>query len=410
MAVKFGMPSLGHTMESGTVLEWLKQEGDPLSKGDPLLMVETDKVTTEVEAPMDGVLHKIAVPAGQERPIGAILAVLLAPGENPDPAEMARLLEPKGTKAAPKDAPGPSVRTARRSKPTTRTGRLRISPVARKLAKQHGVDPATVLGSGPGGRITKDDILRAAAEAESPPQAPRQTAPGLGVSRTIPLTGTRGRVAQRLSQSWRDIPRVTEVMHVDMSRTVEYRESNLASWESSYGLRVSLNDLVAKAVNVALQRHPLLNATLVDDQVRVHDRINMGMAVHLDQGLVVPVLKDAGSMNLDQLARESRSLAARAREGTLDLADVSDGTFTITNLGGAHVDLFTPIINPPQVAILGIGRIQPRPLAVKGGLEVVPTCYLCLVFDHRAVDGYPAGLFLKEVRDLFARPQEFAEA
>ena len=410
MAVKFGMPSLGHTMESGTVLEWLKQEGDPLAKGDPLLMVETDKVTTEVEAPMDGVLHKIVVPSGQERPIGAILAVLLAPGENPDPAEMARLLEPKGTKAAPKDAPGPSVRTARRSKPATRTGRLRISPVARKLAKQHGVDPAAVLGSGPGGRITKDDILRAAAAAASPPQVPQEPASDLGVTRTIPLTGTRGRVAQRLSQSWRDIPRVTEVMHVDMSRTVEFRESNLPHWESRYGLRVSLNDLVTKAVNVALQRHPLLNATLVENQVRVHDQVNMGLAVHLDQGLVVPVLKDAGSMNLVRLARESRSLAARAREGTLDLADVSDGTFTITNLGGAHVDLFTPIINPPQVAILGIGRIQPRPLAVEGGLEVVPTAYLCLVFDHRAVDGYPAGLFLKELRDLLAHPDEFAEA
>ena len=152
----------------------------------------------------------------------------------------------------------------------------------------------------------------------------------------------------------------------------------------------------------------MLNATLVDNQVRVHDGINIGLAVHLDQGLVVPVLKDAGQKNLEQLAQEGRSLAGKARNGTLDLADVSDGTFTITNLGGAHVDLFTPIINPPQVAILGIGRIQPRPLAVDGQLEVVPTAYLCLVFDHRAVDGYPAGLFLKELRDLFAHPEEYA--
>ena len=405
MAVKFGMPSLGHTMESGTVLEWLKQEGDRLAKGDPLLMVETDKVTTEVEAPMDGVLHKIVVPAGQERPIGAILAILLAPGERPDPAEMARLLAPEGAQAAPKEAPGPSLRPPRPRAPSPRTGRLRISPVARKLAAKHSVDPASVVGSGPGGRITKDDILRAAASPPQPALAPEST---LGVFRTIPLTGTRGRVAQRLSQSWRDIPRVTEVMHADMSRTVEFRESNLSRWESTCGLRISLNDLVTKAVTAALQRHPLLNATLVDNQVRVHDRVNLGMAVHLDQGLVVPVLKDAGRKDLVQLARESRSLAGRAREGTLDLADVSDGTFTITNLGGAHVDLFTPIINPPQVAILGIGRIQPRPFVIEGRLEVVPTAYLCLVFDHRAVDGYPAGLFLKELRDLFAHPEGFA--
>ncbi len=409
MAVKFGMPSLGHTMESGTVLEWLKQEGDHLAKGDPLLMVETDKVTTEVEAPMDGMLHKIVVPAGQERPIGAILAILLAPGESPDPEETARLLAPAGAPAARKEMPGVSARPSARRKRPVKSRRLRISPVARKLASRHGVDPATVAGSGPGGRITKDDILRAAAAAASPAQPAQEPESTLGVARTIPLTGTRGRVAQRLTQSWRDIPRVTEVMHVDMSRTVEFRESNLSRWESTYGLRISLNDLVTKAVIVALGRHPLLNATLADNQVRVHGQINMGMAVHLDQGLVVPVLKDTGSKNLSQLARESRALAGRAREGTLDLADVSDGTFTITNLGGAHVDLFTPIINPPQVAILGIGRIQPRPLAVEGRLEVVPTAYLCLVFDHRAVDGYPAGLFLKELRDLFAHPEEFAE-
>lgn len=408
MAVKFGMPSLGHTMESGTVLEWLKQEGDPLAKGDPLLMVETDKVTTEVEAPMNGTLHKIVVPAGQERPIGAILAILLAPGETPDPAETARLLAPEGAPAARKEMPGVAAGPSPRRKRPARSRRLRISPVARKLAKQHGVDPATVAGSGPGGRITKDDILRAAAAAASPPQTAPKPESTLGVSRTIPLTGTRGRVAQRLSRSWRDIPRVTEVMHVDMSRTVEFREANLSRWESKHGLRISLNDLVTKAVTAALGRHPLLNATLADQQVRVHDRINMGLAVHLEDGLVVPVLKDAGRKDLVQLARESRSLAGRAREGRLDLADVSDGTFTITNLGGAHVDLFTPIINPPQVAILGIGRIQPRPLVVEGRLEVVPTAYLCLVFDHRAVDGYPAGLFLKELRDLFAHPEEFA--
>ena len=407
MAVKFGMPSLGHTMESGTVLEWLKREGDRLSKGDPLLMVETDKVTTEVEAPMDGVLHKIVVPAGQERPIGAILAILLVPGESADPAEIARLSAPEGSPAARKERPGVASGPSPRRKRAAKSGRLRISPVARKLASRHGVDPSTVTGSGPGGRITKDDILRAAASQAQPAQEPEST---LRVARTIPLTGTRGRVAQRLSQSWREIPRVTEVMHVDMTRTVEFRESNLPRWESGHGLRISLNDLVTRAVTMALGRHPLLNATLVDKQVRVHDQINMGLAVHLDQGLVVPVLKDAGRKGLVQLAREGRSLASRAREGTLDLADVSDGTFTITNLGGAHVDLFTPIINPPQVAILGIGRIQPRPLAVDGRLEVVPTAYLCLVFDHRAVDGYPAGLFLKELRDLFAHPEQYAGA
>ncbi len=257
MAVKFGMPSLGHTMESGTIVEWLQQEGDSLAKGDPLLMVETDKVTTEVEAPMDGTLHKIVVPAGQERPIGSLLAILLAPGESPDPAETARLLAPEGEPAAREKTPGAATRPSPRRKRPAKSGRLRISPVARKLAARHGVEPATVAGSGPGGRITKDDILRAAAAAASPPQPAQAPESTLGVARTIPLTGNRGRVAQRLSQSWREIPRVTEVMHVDMSRTVDFRETNLSRWESSYGIRISLNDLVTKAVTVTLQRHPL---------------------------------------------------------------------------------------------------------------------------------------------------------
>ena len=408
MAVKFGMPSLGHTMESGTIVEWLQQEGDSLAKGDPLLMVETDKVTTEVEAPMDGTLHKIVVPAGQERPIGSLLAILLAPGESPDPAETARLLAPEGEPAAR----GEDTRSRDPSLTAAQTAR-QVRPLANLSRGTKAGRPAR-RGTGHRGRFRprranhQGRYSARGRRSRFPSPARSSTRVHSRSGPTIPLTGTRGRVAQRLSQSWREIPRVTEVMHVDMSRTVDFRETNLSRWESSYGMRISLNDLVTKAVAVALERHPLLNATLVDNQVRVHDGINIGLAVHLDQGLVVPVLKDAGQKNLEQLAQEGRSLAGKARNGTLDLADVSDGTFTITNLGGAHVDLFTPIINPPQVAILGIGRIQPRPLAVDGQLEVVPTAYLCLVFDHRAVDGYPAGLFLKELRDLFAHPEEYA--
>jgi pyruvate dehydrogenase E2 component (dihydrolipoamide acetyltransferase) len=220
----------------------------------------------------------------------------------------------------------------------------------------------------------------------------------------------RGRVAERMLQSWNTIPRVTEVMQVDMSATVAFRDAMLNQWEQQYGGRISLNDLITRAVAVALRRHPRLNATLENQEVRLHDNINVGVAVNLDEGLIVPVLKHADRKDLGHIARESRELADKARAVPMRLSpdDVSDGTFTITNLGTTGIDLFTPIINPPQVAILGVGMIQRRPVVVGDALAIRPSVYLCLVFDHRAVDGVPAAYFLQEVKRLLEKPQEYA--
>jgi pyruvate dehydrogenase E2 component (dihydrolipoamide acetyltransferase) len=209
-------------------------------------------------------------------------------------------------------------------------------------------------------------------------------------------------------QSWNTIPRVTEVMQVDMSATVAFREAMQGQWEQQYGLRVSLNDMLTKAVAVALRRHPRLNATLVNQEVRLHDSVNIGVAVNLDEGLIVPVVRHADQKDLGQLARESRDLAEKARAGRLQLDALSDGTFTITNLGTTGIDLFTPIINPPQVAILGVGMVQRRPVVVGDALAIRPAVYLCLVFDHRALDGVPAANFLQELQQLLSKPQEYA--
>ncbi len=252
------------------------------------------------------------------------------------------------------------------------------------MAAELGVDPATVTGTGPRGRITKEDILGAASETGA------ATPPGT----VIPLTGIRGRVAERMLQSWNTIPQVTLTMQVDMSATVDFRESMLEEWQEQYHQRISLNHPITRAVAVALTRHPRLNATLVDGVVSLHDSVNVGVAVNLDEGLVVPVIRDAADKDLGQIASESLGLAERAREDRLQLDDVSDATFTITNLGSTGIDLFTPIISPPQVAILGVGRIQPRPLVVGRELTARSTAHLCLVFDHRALDGVPAGSFL----------------
>jgi len=208
--------------------------------------------------------------------------------------------------------------------------------------------------------------------------------------------------------SWNTIPRVTEVMQVDMSATVAFREAMMGQWEQQYGLRISLNDMITRAVAMALRRHPRLNATLENQEVRLHDSINLGIAVNLDEGLIVPVVLNADQKDLGQIARDSRDLAEKARVGHLQLDEISDGTFTITNLGTTGIELFTPIINPPQVAILGVGMVQRRPVVVGDALAIRPSVYLCLVFDHRAVDGVPAANFLQEVKRLLEKPQDYA--
>ena len=414
MAMKFGMPSLGHTMEKGKVLEWLKQEGESVAKGEPLLVVETDKVVTEVEAPSDAVVLKIVVPAEEDRPVGATLVLLGEPGETLSEADIQRLVGDEAVAAATAVPEIPAAVAPLPAALARRTGeRLKISPVARKLAEELGLDPATIQGTGSGGRISKDDELQAAAAAKTAPAAAAPAAApaaaaGLSVTQTIPLRGMRGRVAERMFQSWNTIPRVTEVMQVDMSATVAFREAMQGQWEQQYGLRISLNDMVTKAVAVALRRHPRLNATLVEQEVRLHGDINVGVAVNLDEGLIVPVLGRADQKDLGQIARQSRELADRARGGQLQLDDLSGGTFTITNMGTTGIDLFTPIINPPQVAILGVGTIQRRPVVVGDALAIRPSVYLCLVFDHRALDGVPAAQFLQELQSLLGKPQEYA--
>jgi pyruvate dehydrogenase E2 component (dihydrolipoamide acetyltransferase) len=431
MAIKFGMPSLGHTMEKGKIIEWLKREGDTVTKGEPLLVVETDKVVTEVEAPAAGVVLKILVGPEEERPIGATLAFIGTAGEVLSEAELQQVAGGEAQRVATAAAPVAAVATAPPPAALARDGsdRVKISPIARKLAEEFGIDPAAIQGTGPGGRISKEDVLRAAEEARaapasaaaasvaapavapSPPRVPAPAAPAAGalsVTRTIPLSGIRGRVAERMWQSWNTIPRVTEVMQVDMSATVAFREAMLGQWEQQYGLRVSLNDMLTKAVAVALRRHPRLNATLVNQEVRLHDSVNIGVAVNLDEGLIVPVVRNADQKDLGQLARESRELAEKARAGRLQLDALSDGTFTITNLGTTGIDLFTPIINPPQVAILGVGMVQRRPVVVGDALAIRPAVYLCLVFDHRALDGVPAANFLQELQQLLSKPQEYA--
>lgn len=377
MPWKVVMPRLDPGMKTGKLIKWLKREGEPVKKGEEIATAEGEKTTFPIESPADGVLAKILVQEGEEVPVLTVLAVVAAPGEQISAEEEYRREAPSGTVE------------------------VRASPAARRLAREYGVDLREVRGTGPGGRITREDVLRyvesAGPRAELGEEGPR-------VLREIELTGKRGTIARRLTESHREIPSVTIVMRADMSRALELRRR-----EAAEGRKFSITALVVKAVAKALEEHRELNSSVVGDKIVVYDEINVGVAVSIPDGLVVPVVRDADKKDLMQITREIEELASKARsEEGLSPRDVSGSTFTVSNLGSEGVEIFTPIINPPQSAILGVGAITKTPVAAEGEIEVRPLMALCLVFDHRVVDGVPAARFLRRVVELLENPEELA--
>ncbi len=374
MPWKVVMPRLDPGMKTGKLVRWLKREGEPVKRGEEIATAEGEKTTFPIESPADGVLVKILVQEGEEVPVLTALAIIAAPGEQVSEEEFRR------------EAPREVLE-------------VRASPAARRLAREYGIDLREVQGTGPGGRITREDILRyvesTGLRAELGEEGPR-------VLKEIELTGKRGTIARRLTESHREIPSVTIVMRADMSRVLELRRR-----EAAGGRKFSITALVVKAVAKALEENRELNSSVVGDKIVVYDDINVGVAVSIPDGLVVPVVRDANKKDLMQITREIEELASRARsEEGLSPRDVSGGTFTVSNLGSEGVEIFTPIINPPQSAILGVGAITQTPVVTGGEIEVRPQMALCLVFDHRAVDGVPAARFLRRVVELLENPEE----
>jgi pyruvate dehydrogenase E2 component (dihydrolipoamide acetyltransferase) len=399
---KIGMPNLGHTMEQGTVREWVRREGEPVRKGEVVVVVETDKATYDVESPGDGVLLKIVVTGGTAVPVGATIGVVGAPGAPmPDlgpPAGGAGRAVPAapGPAAAPSaggpaGAPASAAGLAPAPAPGL-AGRRQVSPVARALARELGVDLAAVQGTGPGGLITRDDVREAAGARAGGGAAPAEA----GVT-VVPLSPMRRTIGERMQRSWREAPMVTLVAHADVARL-------LAARETAPG-RPGLNDLLLRATAMALSRHPRLNAWWQEGTLRQVRDVNLGVAVAVDDGLVVPVVRAAQRKSAGEIAGEVAALSAKARGPGLGAADVADGTFTVSNLGAWGVDLFTPILNPPQVAILGVGRVTRAPRETAGGLAFTSQLALCLVFDHRAVDGAGAAALLRTLVELLGDPE-----
>ena len=394
MAVEVVMPKFGLTMNDGIIKRFLKQPGEAVSEGEPLFEVETEKVLNEVPAPASGVLVAFLFNEEDTVDCGVVLAVIAQPGEDvqalktryraaPAPAQPSA--PSSASKAAPQEVSAAPA-GARRS----------ITPIARKRAEELGVDLARVAGTGPGGRVTREDVERAAAQPPAA-QAPRaQAAPGHAAeSGVIPFKGIRKTIAERMMQSLHGSAQLTLTTEADVTAAADLRAHLGREAEFTY------TDLMIHAVARALRRHPRLNSQLDDGAIRLREEINIGMAVALDEGLIVPVVRHADRKTLREIAVETKDLGGRAREGKLRIEDVEGGTFTITNLGTYGVDAFTPIINPGEAAILGLGRIIERPVIYRGEIARRSMMTLSLTFDHRIVDGAPAAAFLQTVIETF---------
>lgn len=392
MPVDIILPQWGMGMNDGTVVKWLKGVGDSISKGDQLVEIESSKVNAEVEATTDGTLGRIIVEEGKTVNVGTVLGLVLTEGETE--ADL-----PSETAAPSADAGSASAQTPTGSAASRPSGKkVVVTPRARRLAQQLGVDVQTLSGTGPSGRITEDDV-RAAAEGGST-AAPASSIP---VKETIKLAGMRGTIARRMSES-SQAPTVTLNTHADMTTAVEAQRELLKAWRSER-IRPQYQDLVLVAVARALTEVPTANAHLVGDEIRIFEQVNLGVAVALPEGLVVPVIQDAGKKTPVEIAKEVRELARSAKDGSLSVDQMTGGTFSVTNLGAYDIEAFDPLLNPPEIGILGLGRVEERPAVVDGEIVVRSIGHLSLTFDHRAWDGAPAAEFLQKVVGHLQSPE-----
>ena len=411
MITEVRMPKLGMAMKKGAVTKWLSSEGDAVQEGADLFELASEKITAVVPAPASGVLGRVVAALGIELPVGALLALIGEPGDAfppaeelaaagsglrsaSPPAEAAAAAPAEAAAAAPAAAAPTAAPAGTAAAPAGDGGGAPASPAARRRARELGVDIARVPPSAPGKRVMVEDVEAFAAAAEA---APAEQAAAAG--QVVPFAGIRKVVAERLTDSLQTMAQVTIAREVDAGGLVARRAALAAGFEAATGIRLTYTDLLVKEVAELLADHPLLNATLTEQGIVCPDAVHMGVAVALEDGLIVPVIRDAGSRPLAELARDRVDLAAKAQAGTLAMDEVEGGTFTISNLGSFGADAFTPIVNPPQCAILGVGRIVDKPVAVDGLVQVRPAMWLSLTFDHRIVDGAPAARFLQQLGD-----------
>jgi pyruvate dehydrogenase E2 component (dihydrolipoamide acetyltransferase) len=381
------MPRLTWTMEEGIVGEWHKQVGDQIEKGDILCEIETEKSIDELKAPEHGILGKIVSPRGSIVKVNGVIAVVTTPGE----------AVPEGIPSEITESPVESKPSEEAVKMTevavsTVVDALKVSPVARKLAEEHGIDLRKIRGTGPEGRIVKEDVLKA---LEKAPQ-----------TRIVSLSRMREVTKNRLSLSMKNALPVPLTIEADMTEAIKLIGNSRAKMEQEHSVHATTTSVLVKAVARALEVHPILNARFVNEQIEMPEEVNVGVAVALEEGLVVPVIHTTNKKALAEIAKEILDLAEKARTGTLSTAESSGGTFTVSNLGMFGIDFFAPIINPPESAILGVGRVVKKPIVINDELALRLMMTLTLVFDHRTMDGAVAAKFLQTLKGRLEKPAD----
>ncbi len=396
MAISVVMPALEMAQETGKLISWLKKEGESVTKGEPLLEIETDKAVMEVEAPADGVLAGIKVQAGAEVPVGRTIAWIVKPGESA-PAE--ELHVESGRKSAPAPAPSATTTSSANGSSQQAARDVKVSPKARRLAAEKGVDLAVLRGSGAGGEILAADIL-AAAECQT-------AASNSGALPAESGSATARLMAERTTQSWTTVPHFFLTRDLDASQLDDARQLHGPAVERSHNAKLTHTDLLVALVARVLAKHPRMNASWAGSGVRMNPEVNISLAMAVGDGVVAPVVPHADKAKLGDIAVQRRDLAERARGNKLRPADLAGGTFTISNLGMFDVDAFTAIITPPQAAILAVGRIADRVVARNGRPEVRPMVTLTLSSDHRVIDGARAAEFMRDVVDAITNPDKW---
>lgn len=428
MATEYKMPQLGLTMTEGTVTKWFKAVGDTVVVGDVLVEVATDKITNQLEANVAGVMLKIIVAEGATAPVQAVIAMIGQPGEQVE--SVAKAAAPVAELMQAATVPATTENASENIAAFSAGGRIKASPYAKKLAAAQGLDLSIVTGTGPGGRIVERDIrehsataslkasplaLKLAAEhqvdlaaikkdtrimKEDVLSAIVKSAGATAVDAGQPLTGIRKVIAERMSLSWRTAPHVHLTVEVDMTAALALKDK----LSQATGQKSSVTELVVKCAAHVLREFPIVNASLVENKIVIHNQVNIGVAVALDDGLIVPVVQNADQKSLTGLREAIVSLGGRARTGKLLPDEISGGTFTVTNLGMFGTDHFTPVINPPESAILGVCRIVEKPVVQAGATVIRPMSNFILGFDHRLIDGAVGAKFMARLRELLENP------
>ncbi|CBE68656.1 MAG: 2-oxo acid dehydrogenase subunit E2 [Candidatus Methylomirabilis oxygeniifera] len=407
MAMSVVMPRLSDTMEEGKILRWLKREGDRVEGGEIIAEIQTDKADIEMEAFGSGTLRKILIGAGQSAPVGHPIGVIAEEDE-----DISTLLPPvtgSAVQSATSARPGASAPVSPAFQAVT-AGRVKASPLAKRLARAQGIDLSAVKGSGPGGRIIRRDLAAMVPSTADVGQRPPLIA-GRVTAMTPPapsvefedreLSPMRRAIAKRVAQSTATVPHFYLTVEVAMEKAAELRQ---AMQDQAPDLKVTFTDIIIRAVVMALRRHPAMNASFMDDRIRVYSQVNIGIAVALEDGLINPVLRDCGKKSLIQIAKEAKNLVERARALKLRSEEYVGATFTVSNLGMYEIEEFTAIINPPEAAILAVGRIQSKPVVANGDVQIGQRMRMTLSCDHRAVDGAIGAIFLQEVKRLLEQP------